>query len=399
MPPVRSLYICYFGLREPLVQTQVLPYLRELVAGGVAMSLLTFEPQRWDVAEWHQRLRAEGIEWLMLPYHKRPTLPATLYDVVRGAFRAAAIVRREHVDLLHARSHVAAAMGALAKGLTGARLIFDVRGFLAEEYVDRGHWRAGGMLYRLTKAAERRLYRAADGVVVLTERVRETLEGSGKPLEVIPCCVDGNRFAAAAQCDRDVLRAELGLSGRIVYVYVGALGGYYLVRETAELLAAARAADPRAYALVLTQGSPLPMIDELERAGFSPGDYRVTAVPPAEIPRLLRAADAALSLIKASYARRASSPTKFAEYLAAGLPVISTADVGDLDAQIEGERIGVLLRSLDAAAYAQAIAEIEALRRDPELAERCRTVARLCYDLKTVAAVRYRRLYDAVLNR
>src|SRR5204862_5203605 len=84
-----TLYICYFGLREPLVQTQVLPYLRELVAGGVKMSLLTFEPRRWDGAEWRERLRAEGIEWHVLPYHKRPTLPATLYDVARGAFRAA----------------------------------------------------------------------------------------------------------------------------------------------------------------------------------------------------------------------------------------------------------------------------------------------------------------------
>jgi hypothetical protein len=26
----RTLYICYFGVREPLVQTQVLPYLREI---------------------------------------------------------------------------------------------------------------------------------------------------------------------------------------------------------------------------------------------------------------------------------------------------------------------------------------------------------------------------------
>ena len=30
----KTLYICYFGLREPLVQTQVLPYLRELLREG-----------------------------------------------------------------------------------------------------------------------------------------------------------------------------------------------------------------------------------------------------------------------------------------------------------------------------------------------------------------------------
>lgn len=29
---IRTLYICYFGVREPLVRTRVLPYLRELAA-------------------------------------------------------------------------------------------------------------------------------------------------------------------------------------------------------------------------------------------------------------------------------------------------------------------------------------------------------------------------------
>jgi len=426
---VHSLYICYFGVREPLVQTQVLPYLRELVAGGVKMSLLTFEPRPFDEGEWRERLRAEGIAWHALRYHKRPTLPATLYDIVRGAFRAASIARRDGVDLFHARSHVAAAMGALAKRMTGVPLIFDFRGYLAEEYVDRGTWRAGGLLYRLTKAAERRLLRAADGVVVLTERMRVGWrpspglrppsprergegpeggvpsprnagrgwreapgEGRSVPFEVIPCCVDARRFAAAT-------RADLGVTDRVVYVYTGALGGYYLVEETAALLAAAREADPRAFALIVTQSAPHEISAALERAGFTRGDYRVITVAPEDVPRYLHAADVGVSLIRTSFARQASSPTKFAEYLAAGLPVISTAEIGDMDAQIEGHRVGVLLRRFDAAAYAEAVRAMAELRRDPELAERCRALARAEYDLHDVGGVRYRRLYEAVLRR
>lgn len=403
----RSLYLCYFGLREPLVQTQVLPYLRELVAGGIGMSLLTFEPemkQRWNagsIEEWRQRLRNEGIEWHLLPYHKRPSLPATLYDIVAGAWRVRAIARREKIDLFHGRSHVGAAIGALAKRLTGARLIFDVRGFLAEEYVDSGSWRAGGLLYRLTKAAERSLYRAADGFVVLTDRAKETLfpHGSaGRPVEVIPCCVDYERFASAAKRDRDATREELGLTGRLVFIYVGALGGYYLTRETAELLAVARERDARAYAIVLTQGSSALMSAEMDRLGFSNDDYRVMQVAPEEVPKYLRAADVGLSLIRPSYPRRSMSPTKFAEYLAAGLPVIASAGIGDLDAHIEQARVGVLLQTHDRATYAEALRSVDALRSDPELPERCRGEARARYDLHTVGGVRYRRLYDEVLG-
>jgi glycosyltransferase involved in cell wall biosynthesis len=386
MPPAHALYICYFGLREPLVQTQVLPYLRELVSGGVTMSLLTFEPSAFDEREWRERLRAEGIEWETLRYHKRPVLAATLYDVVRGAFRAAAIARRQHIEVFHGRSHVGAAIGALAKRMAGGRLIFDFRGFLAEESVSRGNWREGGILYRMTKAAERWLLRHADGVVFLTERVRQALP---VPVEVIPCCVDAARFATAD-------RADLGLDNRLVYVYTGALGGFYLVEETAQLLAAARTADARTFALVLTQSAPLPMIEALERAGFSRDDYRIFTAAPEEVPRYLRAADVAISLIRTSFARSASSPTKFAEYLAAGLPVISTAGIGDLDTQIEEHRVGVLLRSFDAAAYAEAIRAVTELRRDAQLAERCRALARAEYDLHAVGGPRYRRLYDAL---
>ena len=403
----RALYLCYFGLREPLVQTQVVPYLRELTRDGTRIWLLTFEPglrQRWTQAEierWRRRLLDEGIEWHMLPYHKRPSLPATLYDIVRGVIRAAAIVRRERIEILHARSHVAAVIGALVKRLTGARLLFDFRGFLADEYVDSGNWREDGVLYKLAKAAERWLYRQSDAFVVLTERAKALLipYAGDRPVEVIPCCVSGARFANAAALDRDALRGELGLSGRVVFVHVGALGGFYMTQETAELLSVAREADPRVYALVLTQGSPDEMVSALERLGFTSDDYRVMKAAPDDVPKYLRAADVGLSLIRSSYARQASSPTKFAEYLAAGLPVISTRGVGDVDTEIEQARVGVVVSGVDRAAFASACREIDELRRDPALPERCRHHARVRYDLETVGGERYRRIYRAVLQR
>jgi glycosyltransferase involved in cell wall biosynthesis len=184
----------------------------------------------------------------------------------------------------------------------------------------------------------------------------------------------------------------------VVLVYVGALGGYYLTGETAAFFAAARGEDPRVFALVLTQSSPVEMIAELARQGVSPEDYRVMQAAPDDVPRYLRAADAAVAIIRPSDARQSMSPTKFAEYLASGLPVIVTAGIGDLNTHIEEGRVGVLLQSFDHAAYAGAFRAIEELRRDPGLADRCRNEARARYDLHTVGGERYRRLYDAVLR-
>jgi glycosyltransferase involved in cell wall biosynthesis len=408
---VSTLYLCYFGLREPLVQTQVLPYLRRLVAGGVDVHLLTFEPrmrESWPREETEAQraaLASEGISWHARAYHKSPSLPATVYDITAGALAAARIVRKFNVDVLHARSHVAAAMGAAAKRLTRRPLIFDIRGFLPEEYADAGVWERGGRLFRVAKRVERRLLDAADGFVVLTEKAREILfpdyddaDARTRPVEVIPCCVDMARFRAAGTLSRESLREELGLTDRRVVVYVGALGGWYLTDETAELLAAAHGQDPKTFSLVLTQSPPEMIAAPLRARGVSEEDFLVRRVAPADIPRYLKASDIAVSFIKRCYSKLSSSPTKLAEYLAAGLPVICNAGIGDVDEVVEGNRVGVVVRELNREAYAAALAEADALRAETGAAERCRECAARNFDLEKVGGERYLRLYRRVLR-
>jgi glycosyltransferase involved in cell wall biosynthesis len=406
---MRTLYLCYFGLREPLVQTQVLPYLREIGRSGADVSLLTFEPAmrrswtREGLDQARDRLRADGIRWFALPYHKSPSMPATLYDMANGARLVVRLVRRHAIDTLHARSHVACIMGAMAKRLTGARLIFDIRGLMAEEYVDAGTWPEGGYLYHLAKAAERRLLKVSDGFVVLTERAREVLfpgaedtDPRGRPIEVIPCCVDFRRFRSAGEGARDRLRAELGVTGRRVVVYVGALSGWYMTEEMADFLDEARRQDASTFALVLTQSPPEWVTGPLLRRGLSAGDYLVRTVSPETVPSYLRAADVALSFIKPCYSKLSSSPTKVAEYLAAGLPVVSSSGIGDMDAVLEGDRVGVLVRRFDREAYRQALQAVEGLRQEDGFADRCLASARDRFDLEQVGGVRYRRLYQRV---
>lgn len=410
---MKTLYICYFGLREPLVQTQVLPYLRQLVVGGVRVSLLTFEPQlkqKWterELAEQTARLAAEGIRWHQLPYHKTPSLPATLYDIAAGARLARRLVRREGVGVLHARGHVPALMAALAKRASGGgvRMVFDIRGFMPEEYTDAGVWPAGGYLYRGVKRVERFLFASADAFVVLTEKAREILfpgcaetDAEGRPVEVIPCCVDFRRYGAADAASRDELRRELKLEGRRVIVYVGSFGGWYLTDETARFLALAHREDPATYSLVLTQSDPEAVAARLRALGVPGADFFVGRVRPEDVPRYLRASDLAVSFIKACYSKLSSSPTKIAEYLAGGLPVVCNTGVGDVDEVIEGDRVGVVLREFSDEAYAAALRAADAMRREGGLAERCRATAERRFDLERVGGVKYRRLYERLFH-
>lgn len=399
---MRSLYICYFGLREPLVQSQVLPYLRELVAAGVKMWLLTFEPERrkrWDAAsirEWRERLRADGIEWEMTAYHKRPSLPATLFDILAGSVRATRIVRRNRIGILHARSDVAAAIGSVVKKLTGAKLIYDIRGLLADEYAESANWRRGGFLYRLTKRVERVLIRSADAFVVLTQRVkRQLFANETRPLAVIPCCVELSRFSVSA-AEREHIRESHGIHDRNVIVYAGSLGPGYLPREMAAFLSVAKAIDESVFALILTQSDPEILTRHLDALGFTKNDYRALYVQPESLPSYLAAADIALAMILPAYSRIAMSPTKFAEYLAAGLPVVSTRGIGDLDTVIAEHEVGVLLDGLDEDSFRKAFEMIQRLRAGGELKQRCAAVVSRQYDLHAIGGAQYARLYRSL---
>jgi len=396
---IRTLYICYFSLYEPLVQTQVLPYLRGISRAGATVWLLTFEramPEHWKTEPeetWRVRLREDGIEWLTLPYHNRPSLPAKIVDIVTGTLRVIRTVRREKIDIIHARSQLATVIGLLARPFTGARVIFDIRGLLGDFYVEAGHWRADGLLHRITKAVDTFLYRA-DAFVVLTDRARAELFPvvSEKPIQVIPTCFDPERWNAP---QRNV-REAIGARGRTVIVYAGSLGGAYLTRELAEFFAVARTIDDSAFLLIATHSSPQLIELQLRRAGIPAGDFHVTYVPPEQLPAFLCASDMAMCLVKPGYSRLAASPTKFAEYLASGLPVISTRGIGDIDTVIDNERVGVLLDDFTADAYANAFRHADALRKQPGFSDTCREVAHRCYDLHSIGSARYMRLYRAL---
>jgi glycosyltransferase involved in cell wall biosynthesis len=397
---LRCLYVCYLSLADPLVQSQVVAYLEGLVRRGHVIHLLTFdtqlEPDRREVLR--ARLEAAGITWHSRRYHKRPSLPATVYDTLAGAITAARVMRRHRLDAIHARNHVPAAMALIVKRLTGCRLIFDLRGLMAEEYVDAGNWKRGGLPYRLTQWVQGVAIRRADAMVMLTEAVRRQLFGEaadGALRSVIPCCADLTSFNGRVG-DAAAVRANLDAGERPILIYVGKFTGWYLEREMVDFFAAARALVPDLLFVVLTQSERAIIEREFERTGIGSEDYRLTFVEQDEVGRYLTAAQLGLSFVRPCPSKVSSSPTKIGEYLAAGLPVISTAGIGDVDELLTASNVGVLVRSFTQESYTAAAQAATELSQDPETRDRCRNVAREQLALDAVGVERYDRLYRSV---
>ena len=85
----RVLFVSYNALIEPLGPTQILPYVCRL-ADTHDMVVLSFEKRVRSedddaraTRDTERLLAARGVRWIRLRYHKRPSLPATLFDIGR----------------------------------------------------------------------------------------------------------------------------------------------------------------------------------------------------------------------------------------------------------------------------------------------------------------------------
>lgn len=373
----RVLCVSYDGAAEPLGRSQVVAYLIRL-ARDFEITLISFEKPGGDQTRMRAELNGRGIEWQPLRYHRRPPVLSTVFDVAAGRRAAIRYARlRGKPDIVHVRSYIPALIALLARRHTGGRLLFDIRGFWADERVEGGLWTAGGFLYRLAKRCERRFFGEADAIVTLTDasipQIRAWTGARPLPIAVIPTCVEPERFAARPE------RPD----GQHV-VWCGSVGTWYRF-DLASRLAKALSLP----LTVITRQTHLAR----ELLGGYPASVR--AALPDRVPGEFFSGDIGLCLVKSSFSKVASAPTRFAEYLAAGMPVLVTARVGDLEALVEHHGVGVVLRGDDEGAIASAAARMHELLADPGLIERCRSLARERFDVVSGSASyaeNYRRL-------
>jgi|SRR5688572_27053085 len=395
---------------DPLGQTQVLPYLRELSKRGVIFTLLSFERERAfagdgpaECASLKKQLAELNIEWHWLRYHQNPSIPATAFDVCKGISYAGRLVKKNRIEMVHARSHIPATIALVLKKRHGIKFIFDIRGLMAEEYVDANHWKENSLPFRITKTMERRALSAADGVVTLTEKIWpivkqwEGLRGRNVAHEVVPCCTDLKTFAFSPS-ERKKRRADLGLDDQLTLVYSGSIDGWYLTEEMADFFAELLRGNPSAHFLWLTPVKHDRVNQLMTERGISPDQYTVKAVVPADVPSYLAASDVGIAFIRSCFSKQASSPTKNAEYLACGLPLIINAGVGDSDAIVSDAEIGAVVENLTDADYSRAITTVQKLLTNREaLRVAARHTAVKLFDVGQVGVERYARLYERVL--
>lgn len=418
-----SLYISYFGLREPLVQTQVLPYLRELHKDGWLIYLITFEkggPQSYSADElesWRKKLKSDGIIWQANSYTDSRKIWAKVKDILRGFKHARLIIKEHQIQIIHGRAHVGTTIGLISGMFLGTKLLFDIRGFNPEEQVESGRWSALSLKFYGYKFVEKILLWRASAFVLLTDAGRKTIFPKstpsldnqigmyflpdGRPIQIIPCCVDDSRFEMKSITDetKKNIKNQIGLGhcARLI-AHVGALGGLYPEERIVATFKAIYSKYPDTGFVILSQTSPDLLKEMYEQAGLPNENLWIGSVSSYQVADYLSICDWGLSIKKESYSQLSCSPTKIPEYLLVGLPILCSRGIGDCDSMIAGKNVGIVFDAWDDQEIRKAVERMEDFERNTEIKLYCRQMAIQFFDLKTIGGPRYRAIYSQMIS-
>ena len=360
----RILFISYDGLTDPLGQSQVLPYLIHLNRLNYEIHILSTEKNEnflnnKKVIE--SIVDKENLKWFYIEYTKTPPIFSTIKDVRSLNRRVRKLHKQYNYSFLHCRSYISALVGLSMKRKFGLKFLFDMRGFWADERIDGGIWNPKllpfKMIYNFFKKKEKQYLLEADHVISLTYngknemRSWDFLKNKNDNISVIPCCADLEHFDfQKIPIDIDTKR-ELGIKDdAFVLCYLGSVGTWYMQDEMLDYFKVQLKSMPNSVFLWITKDDSLLIIEAAEKLGIA--DKMV--IKPSErsdLPKIISICDASIFFIKPLFSKKASSPTKQAELLGMGIPLICNSNVGDTNEILEKENVGLVTADFTEAGY------------------------------------------------
>ncbi len=235
-------------------------------------------------------------------------------------------------------------------------LVVEVNSFRAME----GKFRdVKGKVTPLVRWAEMQPVRYADYLFSVSSPIKDHIDRicEVRKATVIPNGVDVSKFDPT-RFDRDAVRRELGLCGKRVIGYVGSYKVWHGLDTTLDVIETLTRKDARYHLLLIGQGECYEEVRrEVNRRGLAQAVTQIATVEHGDIPRHLAAFDYALM----TYPQTDDfyfSPLKMFEYLAMGIPVVTTR-VGQIGEILTHDETGILVDPPMAENFVEAIERAE----------------------------------------
>jgi len=390
------------SLINPIIKSQGLPLLKELADTGFACTFCSFEPLK--MSEQHnEKLKSIRKEFNTFINFKEVItgkycfLPNSIMYFYKGFRIVTKLVKTYNIRIIHARSLYPVIIGIIVKLFyPRLRVIYDNRGVFIEEEIFKSHWRRGGIKERIFKLIENKVLKKADHIVVVSKAFKKYLlekYSSNKANLNNKISVISNKTLLNHNLDSQKLNLRMH-NEKVTCIYAGS---GVLWQNIPEIISFAEKCNllVEDFNLKIVTYHPPTFKIEINKSKDLKEITKIIEVDSDNVLEHLLTANFGLLLRENNLINKVSSPLKFAEYLAAGLPVMVSEGVGDTEQIIQQYKVGVIIRDKN---YKKAINNMMELLKDPEIHDRCRNTAKKEFNIRdaidTFRSVYFKLLYE-----
>lgn len=244
-------------------------------------------------------------------------------------------INKYNIDVLICENLWCAYLGTVAAKELGIKVIFDYHGVVPEENEFDGYCKKDDKKYTYLKEIEKEALLNSNSIICVSNSFKKYLVNEfnlqEQHIKVIPCCIN-REMLNYDQDARHEIRSKLGVENRKVLIYAGSITKYQCIEEMVWIFKELKKKDNRFFFIFLSAYTNYNIFQKLFRDnGISSKDYYIGSVPHNKVQKYNWAADFGLIIREEHLLNRVASPTKIAEYMSAGLTIIGTEGIGDLD--------------------------------------------------------------------
>ena len=141
--------------------------------------------------------------------------------------------------------------------------------------------------------------------------------------------------------------------------YLGSIGTWYKLPEMLMFFKELKKVKQNAVFIFFTSSSDELIYEEAKTLNIDPSDIRIKFVIRENLPKYLMLSSASIFFIQNTFSKLASSPTKHAELMGLGIPVIANKGIGDTDQIILESNSGTLINLNSTSPFKDCILSID----------------------------------------
>lgn len=255
-------------------------------------------------------------------------------------------------EICHVHSIEAGVLVSIFKPIFKYKIIFESHGAVAEEILLRKKYLLRFLSVWFAELEEWITVSMSNRIICVSHALKHYLKKKyhkirNKIFVVLPSGIiqaDYKNYLG----DREITRKSMGLDNRFVIVFSGDFHEWQRDKDVISWCKQLKKINKNSFFLILSHKTQEKMCEIFFRHKFKKTELLIKSVPYFEIPKLLPVGDLGLLPRRRLKVNEVASPLKFSEYLAAGVPVLATPFVDQVDQFIQrNPKTGFLVNSVN----------------------------------------------------